>query len=95
MAHPNGSTGNVFPVRRSFGQAYTHIGLAGIDFESTTGEAMRATQGVAGDGVTPTIVLTGERNVHGRVCQACWGNMLSCTGERIGQAVAPLDSLVP
>lgn len=95
MAHPNGSNGNALPVRHTFAQAYAYVGPAGVQFESTTREAMQATQGVAGDHVTPTIVLTGENNVHGRVCAACWGCMLSCAGERIGQAVAPLDSLVP
>jgi hypothetical protein len=94
MPHPNGSQGNPLTVRHTFQQAHSHVGVNGITFTSTTGETMTATQGVAQDGVTPTIVLSGERHVAGRVCSACWGFMLSCTGERIGHAVAPLDALL-
>lgn len=94
MAHPNGGQGNPLQVHHSFQQAYLHVGVNGVAFTSTTGENMTATQGIAQDGVAPTIVLTGDRHVHGRVCSACWGYMQSCTGERIGQAVAPLDTLV-
>ena len=75
-------------------QAYARVGVNGLASTSTTGEAMTASQGVAQDGVTPTLVLTAERHVAGRVCSACWGFMLSCTGERIAHAVAPLDALV-
>ena len=95
MPHPNGSTGNVLHVAHSFAQAHAHVGRAGVAFVSTTGEAMTATQGLAGDGVTPTIVLQGQSHAHGRVCPACWGYVTSCTGERIGQAVSPLDLAVP
>ena len=94
MPHPNGSQGNPFPVRHTFQQAYEHVGINGTAFFSTTDEAMTAKQGVAQDGTTLTIVLAGERHVAGRVCAACWGFMLSCTGERIGHAVAPLDNQV-
>lgn len=95
MPHPHGSNGNPLPVAHTFAQAYAHVAGAGCAFLSTTGEAMTASQGFAGDGVTPTIVLTGQNHVHGRVCAACWGYMTSCTGERVGQAVAPLDAIVP
>lgn len=95
MGHPNGSDGNALPVERTFAEAYACVAGAGRAFVSTTGEPMTATQGLAGDGVTPTIVLQGQNYVHGRVCAACWGYVTSCTGERVGQAVAPLDAIVP
>ena len=94
MGHPNGSNGNALPVAHSFAQAYAYVAGAGHAFSSTTGEPMIGTQGLAGDGVTPTIVLQGQNHVHGRVCAACWGYMTSCTGERVGQAVAPLDGAI-
>lgn len=95
MPHPNGSMGNALPVVHSFAQTYAHVGRTGVAFLSTTGETITATQGFARDGVTPTIVFQGQNHVHGRVCAACWGYVTSCTGERIGQAVAPLDLVVP
>ena len=95
MAHPNGSNGNTLPVTHTFAQAYAYVAGTRRNFISTTGEPMTATQGLAGDGVSPTIVLQGQNHVHGRVCSACWGYMTSCTGERVGQAVAPLDAIVP
>lgn len=94
MPHPHGSDGNPIAINHTFRQAYAHVGLAGFEFISSTGELMRASQGLAGDGVTPTIVLRGQNSVHGRVCAACWGNSASCTGERIGHAVAPLDEAI-
>lgn len=94
MPHPNGSNGNVLAVIHTFAEAYSYVGRRDIEFLSTTGEQMTASQGIAGDGVTPTIVLRGLNHVHGRVCSACWGFMTSCTGERIGQAVSTLDEVV-
>jgi hypothetical protein len=93
MPHPNGSSGNPLTVIHTFAEAHASVGNAGIEYFSTTGERMTARQGLAGDGVTPTIVLQGQNHVHGRVCAACWGFMTSCTGERIGQAVTPLDEI--
>jgi hypothetical protein len=95
VPHPNGGQGNACAVHHTFQHVYTHIGMNGVQFTSTTGETMTATRGVAQDGITVTIILTGERHVHGRVCAACWGYMQSCTGERVGQAVAPLDTITP
>lgn len=94
MPHPNGSVGNPVTVAHTFEEAYSRVGMREIEYFSTTGEPLTATQGIAGDGVTPTIVLRGQRHVHGRVCAACWGFMTSCTGERIGQAVSPLDEVI-
>jgi hypothetical protein len=96
MPHPAGGKGGTCTpvVKHTFPQAYAHVGVNGVQFTSTTGEKMIATRGFAKDGITPTIVLKGERNVHGRVCKACWGYMLSCTGERVGQAAMPLDSTI-
>lgn len=94
MPHPHGSNGNALRMAHTFMQAYAYVAGAGLEFVSTTNEQMNASQGIAGDGTTPTIVLRGENNVHGRVCAACWGFTTSCTGERIGQAVVPLDALV-
>lgn len=94
MPHPNGSNGNPLPITHTFAQIYASVGQAGLEFLSTTGEPMTASQGLAGDRVTPTIVLRGQNNVHGRVCASCWGYTISCTGERIGQAVVPLDEAV-
>lgn len=94
MPHPIGSDGTPLPIKHTFKQVYESIGRDGLAFTSTTGERMNATQGLAGDGVTKTIVLHGQNNVHGRVCAACWGNSKSCTGERVGQAVGPLDKAI-
>lgn len=94
MPHPQGSDGNLIQVRNSFDEIYQFVGANGTNFLSTTGESMTARQGMAGDGVTPIIVLEGERHVHGRVCVACWGYQTSCTGERIGQAVIGIDGIV-
>lgn len=95
MGHPNSSNGNALPVGHIFAQAHAYVAGAGRAFTSTTGEPMSATQGLAGDGITPTIVLQGQNHVHGRVCAACWGYTKSCTGEWVSQAVAPLDAIVP
>lgn len=94
MPHPNGSNGNLLAVVHTFAEAYSCVDAKEIEYLSTTGEQMSASVGVAGDGVTPTIVLRGLNHVHGRVCAACWGFMTSCTGERIGQAVSTLDEVV-
>ena len=94
MPHPQGGQGNMFQTQHTFDEAYAFVGVNGVEFESTTGEQMRAEQGIAQDGITPTIVLNGERHIHGRVCHACWGYRQSCTGERIGQGVEPLDDIV-
>lgn len=93
MPHPNGTTGNPLPVIHTFEEVHASVGNVGVEYFSTTGERMTARQGLAGDRVTPVIILQGNNNVHGRVCAACWGFMTSCTGERIGQAVSPLDGI--
>ncbi len=95
MPHPEGGQGNIFPMQHTFDEAYRYIGVDGIVYESTTGEEIHAERGFAQDGVTPTIVLNGERHVHGRVCRECWGFRQSCTGERVGQCVEPLDNIIP
>lgn len=94
MPHPNGSNGNLLAVTHSFAEAYSCVSRGEIEYLSTTGEQMTASLGVAGDGITPIIVLRGLNHAHGRVCAACWGFMTSCTGERIGQAVSTLDEVV-
>jgi hypothetical protein len=96
MPHPGGGKGGTCTpaVRHTCPQAYAQVGVNGVQFTSTTGKKMIATRGFAKDRITETIVLSGERNVHGRVCKACWGYMRSCTGERVGQAVVPLDSTI-
>lgn len=92
MPHPQGSNGNPVYVALNFDQVYEFVGQSGVNFRSTTDENMVARRGHAGDGVTPVIVLEGERNVHGRVCSSCWGHQTSCTGERISQAIVGLDN---
>jgi hypothetical protein len=94
MPHPLGSNGTPLPIKHNFRQAYAYVGQLGVEFASTTGEPMIASLGLAGDGITPTIVLRGRNNVHGRVCAACWGYSESCTGERVGHTVTPLDEAV-
>jgi len=91
MAHPNGGMGNIFKTKHSFSQAYAHIGAKGIKFTSTTGEQISATQGIARDGVTKTIVFVGEHSRHGSACAACWGNRVDCNKSRIGQCAEALD----
>jgi len=95
MPHPSGGQGRVTPLTHSFSAAHSYVGAAGIAFRSTTGEQMHARQSTAADGVTPLLVFVGERSVHGRVCLACWGNAISCTGSRIQHATRGLDALLP
>lgn len=92
MPHPHGSEGAPVDVSLTFDQVYGFVGEGGANYQSTTNEAMTARRGHAGDGVTPVIVLEGERNVHGRVCASCWGHQTSCTGERVSQAIVGLDN---
>ncbi len=96
MPHPNGSQGKARLVLHTFDQvlAFVRQIQGKCSFQSSTGENMIATIGTARDGRTPLVVLKGERNVHGRVCEACWGYSSSCTGERVGQAIIPLDQMV-
>lgn len=94
MAHPKGGSGNKFRTKHTFAQAYSMVGEKGLSFRSTTGEKISASQGLAGDGETATIVFVGERNRHGNVCRACWGYRLACTQTRIGQCVEGLDSFI-
>ena len=91
MSHPSGGMGNTFRTEHSFSEAYIHVGT-GITFRSTTGEKITATQGLAGDGMTKTIVFVGERSEHGHVCKACWGYRCNCNGTRIGHCVEGLDA---
>ena len=96
MAHPNGGFGNTFTTTHTFSQAYNHVGPNGIMFNSTTGEKIKATQGMARDKVTKTIVFMGENVRHGSVCAACWGYRDSCNGgEWIGQCAEALDKSIP
>jgi hypothetical protein len=93
MAHPSGGSGSRFSTQHNFSEAYHFVG-AGTTFNSTTGERIKVTSGVAGDGATPTLVFTGERNVHGRACEACWWFRRDCNGSWVGQCVEALDSLI-
>lgn len=95
MAHPNGGLGNTFKTRHTFAEAYAFVGTNVPRFHSTTGEEITAEQGLAGDGITDTIVFVGERNRHGSVCEACWGFRQACTQTRIGHCVEALDSFMP
>lgn len=95
MAHPNGGQGNSFNPNHSFDQAYAFVGTKGVEFQSTTGERIHAREGVAGDGVTLTIVFVGERNRHGSACKACWGFRIDCNQSRIGQCVEALNKIIP
>jgi hypothetical protein len=94
MAHPDGGHGNRFCPKHSFTKAYAFVGTAGVRFRSTTGEHIYARQGLARDGVTPTIVFIGERNRHGSACKACWGFRVDCNQSRIGQCAEALDSAI-
>lgn len=78
MAHPHGGQGNYFRPNHTFHQALAYIGEDEISFISTTGERIIAIRGLAGDGVTPTIVFKGENSKQGNVCQACWGFRKNC-----------------
>jgi hypothetical protein len=94
MAHPGGGSGSTFSTTHSFAQARAFV-AKGRTFRSTTGERIKATQSLAKDGLTPTIVFTGERTRHGSVCWACWGFREDCNGSWIGQCAQALDSVVP
>lgn len=91
MAHPSGGKGNTFRTKHSFQQAFTHVGVKGIKFNSTTGEQILATQGIARDGLTKTIVFVGQKSRHGSTCAACWGYRVDCNKSRIGQCTEALD----
>jgi hypothetical protein len=94
MAPPNGGQGSRFNPRHTFAEAHAFIGVAGVDFRSTTGEHIHARQGLAGDGATLTIVFMGERNRHGSACPACWGFRVDCNQSRIGQCAEALDAAI-
>jgi hypothetical protein len=68
MPHPTGGHGNGSDPKHSFKEVYDFVGTGGMRFRSTTGESIYARQGLARDGVTPTIVFQGERNRHGSTC---------------------------
>jgi hypothetical protein len=91
MAHPDGGHGNYFNPTHSFEQAYAFVGKGGVVFRSTTNEEITARQGLAGDGMTPTIAFQGEKSRHGNVCPACWGYRGNCSETRIGQCTEALD----
>lgn len=94
MAHPNSGQGSRFYPKHTFTEAYTFVGADGVEFRSTTGERIHARQGLARDGVTPTIVFIGERNRHGSACKACWGFRVDCNQSRIGQCAEALDLVI-
>ncbi len=94
MAHPNGGSGGTFKTHQTFAATYSYVGKHGVRFRSTTGERITASQGVAQDRKTPTIVFTGEKNRHGSACQACWGFRIDCNQSRIGHCAEPLDENV-
>jgi hypothetical protein len=91
MAHPNGGHGKKFPTKHTFNQAYTHIGINGIHFKSTTNERIFAVQSFAKDKKTRTIMYYGKHSRHGNVCSACWGYRVSCNKTWIGQCSETLD----
>jgi hypothetical protein len=93
MPHPNGGQGNTFPTQHSFDQALAAVG-SGLQFRSTTDEAIVATTSLAEDGVTQTITFQGENSQHGNVCAACWGFRQNCSGTRIGHCVEALDGVL-
>jgi hypothetical protein len=92
MAHPKGGSGTRFNPQHSFPDAYAFVGAAGVTINSTTGERIVVRRGIAGDVETTTLVFTGEKNVHGRACKACWGFRNDCNGSWIGQCAEALDS---
>jgi hypothetical protein len=93
VPHPNGGLGSTFRTRNAFDKSRTFVCPHGVEFRSTTGEKITATQGWTRDGQTPTIVFRGKTR-HGSACIACWGYRLSCNGSRIGQCAEPLDEIV-
>lgn len=94
MPHPRGGQGNRFNPKHSFAQAYAFVGTKGVKFRSTTGERIYERQGIAKDGITPTIVFMGERNRHGSACSACWEFRKDFNQSRIGQCAEALDAVV-
>lgn len=94
MAHPKGGVGNTFRTKHSFEQSHSFVGSKGLTFPSTTNERIAAKQGLAGDGITETIVFMGANNRHGNVCAACWGFRQACTQTRIGHCVEALDQAI-
>jgi hypothetical protein len=94
MAHPNGGSGNIFNILHTFNRAYTFVGVNGVTFNSTTGEQIKAIQGLARDGITPVVVFMGERNRYGSVCSECWGFRIDRNKSRIGQCAEALDAII-
>jgi hypothetical protein len=94
MAHPKGGSGTRFNPQHRFPDAYAFVGTAGVTVSSTKGDRIEVRRGIAGDRVTPTLVFTGERNVHGRACAACWGFRKDCNGSWIGQCAEVLDTIM-
>jgi hypothetical protein len=94
MAHPNGGNGNWFNPSHSFEDAYKFVGISGLRFFSTTGEAILARQGTTRNGSIPTIVFEGARNRHGSACKACWGYSIDCCQSRVGHCAKKLDEAI-
>jgi hypothetical protein len=94
MAHPNGGKGNWLNPSHSFEDAYKFVGISGLRFFSTTGEAILARQGTTKDGSIPTIVFEGARNRHGSACKVCWGYSIDCCQSRVGHCAKKLDDAI-
>lgn len=94
MARPHGGSGGKFDAKHTFSEAYAFVGPRGVSFSSKTGENIFARQGFARAKTTITIVFQGERNIHGRVCDACWGFRNDCNGSWIGQCAEKLDEVI-
>lgn len=78
MPHPDGGSGEYLNPVHTFKQAYDYVGEEEIELNLLSGEKFTAKRGMAGDGVTKTIVFFGRFSSRGNVCPACWGYRTNC-----------------
>jgi hypothetical protein len=90
MSHPHGGEDR-FESGNRFRKAYERVGRTGFRFATGAGEEIRAFQGQARDGVTPTIVFRGDDGRLGSVCEACWGYRQDCNRLGAGKYAEMFD----
>ncbi len=91
MSHPVGGRGDHLNLIHTFEQAYDYVGKDEIELNLSTGEKFTAKRGMAGDGITKTIVFFGRFSSRGNICHACWGYKTNCNRNSNGEYAMAID----
>jgi len=91
MPHPDGGSGECLNTVHTFEQAFDYVGEKEIALNLPSGEKFTAKRGMAGDGVTKTIVFFGRFSSRGNVCPACWGYRTNCNRNSNGEYAMAID----